>query len=105
MHVPEAIHITWASALILHSVALGQRYGYEVMESTGLPSGTIYPALRRLERAGLLRSDLEDEKSAFREQRPARRYYAMTAAGGRMLAKAMDRYTPLRRLGPEKEVR
>ncbi len=97
----ESIHVTWTTALILHSIARGQRYGYEVMESTGLPSGTIYPALRRLERAGLLQSDLEDEKDAFSEQRPARRYYEMTAEGDRILDRATERYALLRRLSPE----
>lgn len=96
----EPINLTWTTALILHSIARGQRYGYEVMESTGLPSGTIYPALRRLERAGLLQSDLEDEKEAFAEQRPARRYYEMTAEGDRILDRATERYALLRRLGP-----
>jgi PadR family transcriptional regulator len=99
----ESINVTWTTALILHSIALGQRYGYEVMESTGLPSGTIYPALRRLERAGLLASDLEDAGTAFAEQRPARRYYEMTDEGGRVLAKATERYTLLRQLRPERQ--
>jgi PadR family transcriptional regulator PadR len=97
----ESINLTWTTALILQSIARGQRYGYEVMESTGLPSGTIYPALRRLERAGLLQSDLESKASAFAEQRPARRYYEMTAAGDRILDRATERYALLRRLAPD----
>ncbi len=100
----ESLNLTWTTALILHTIALGKRYGYEVMESTGFPSGTIYPALRRLERAGLLESDMENEANAFAEQRPPRRYYELTAEGDRMLAKATDRYTLLRQLRPEKGV-
>ncbi|MCG8469139.1 MAG: PadR family transcriptional regulator, partial [Gemmatimonadetes bacterium] len=34
---------------VLHAVAVGRRYGFDIMDSTGLPSGTVYPALRRLE--------------------------------------------------------
>ena len=33
-------------------------YGFSVMEMTGLPSGTVYPAMRRLERDELIRSQL-----------------------------------------------
>ncbi|MFN7929787.1 MAG: hypothetical protein U0Y68_17950 [Blastocatellia bacterium] len=39
-------------ALILQAVENGYRYGFDVMTITGLPSGTVYPALRRLEEAG-----------------------------------------------------
>jgi len=34
-------------------------YGFSVMEMTGLPSGTVYPAMRRLERDELIRSHWE----------------------------------------------
>ena len=37
-----------------------QRYGLDMCESTGLPSGTIYPILARLERVGWVESDWED---------------------------------------------
>lgn len=63
-------------------------HGYAVMEvlqersggSLDLPTGTLYPALRRLERAGYLQS----EWSTVAGRR--RRTYRLTAAGGRMLA-------------------
>jgi DNA-binding PadR family transcriptional regulator len=35
--------------LILQAHAHGYRFGFDIMQVTGLPSGTIYPALRRLE--------------------------------------------------------
>ena len=35
---------------ILQTLHAGYVYGFSVMEMTGLPSGTVYPALRRLER-------------------------------------------------------
>lgn len=43
--------------------------------------GTLYRALERLEKAGLLLSRLEDPGSAAAEQRPRRRLYRITAAG------------------------
>lgn len=43
--------------------------------------GTLYRALERLERAGLLLSRLEDPDAAAAEQRPRRRLYQITAAG------------------------
>jgi len=63
-------------------------HGYAVMEALqrrsggalDLPTGTLYPALRRLERAGYLRSDW----STVGGRR--RRTYLLTATGKRMLA-------------------
>jgi PadR family transcriptional regulator, regulatory protein PadR len=63
-------------------------HGYAVMEALqqrsggelDLPTGTLYPALRRLERAGYLRS----EWSTVGGRR--RRTYRLTATGKRMLA-------------------
>lgn len=55
-------------------------YGLELMKATGLPSGSLYPVLARLERAGWLRSERE-EIDPVAEGRPARRYYALTPDG------------------------
>src|SRR5688572_19862296 len=41
--------LTYSSALVLQAIASGYRYGFDVMDVTGLPSGTVYPALRKLE--------------------------------------------------------
>ena len=43
--------------------------------------GTLYKALRRLERAGLLESIWEDPDAATAEGRPRRRLYQVTGAG------------------------
>jgi PadR family transcriptional regulator PadR len=59
------------------------RYGYELMQRTGLASGTLYPILARLEAAGWLVSDLENIKPDA-ERRPARRFYRITAAAAEM---------------------
>lgn len=38
--------------MVLHALARGHRYGFDLLEQTGLTSGTVYPALERLERLG-----------------------------------------------------
>ena len=55
-------------------------YGYELMQITGLASGTLYPILMRFEDAGWLSSSWEaaDPKEAGR---PRRRLYRINAAG------------------------
>lgn len=50
--------------------------------------GTLYKALDRLERAGLLSSHWEDPDVAAEEGRPRRRLYTVTANGERALAAA-----------------
>ena len=77
---------------VLHAIADGYQYGFDVIDQTGLPSGTVYPALSRLERDGLVRSAWENEHDAHAEGRPARRYYKLTAAGSRALAEAASYY-------------
>ena len=80
---------------VLHAVADGVAYGFDVIDRTGLPSGTVYPALSRLERDGYLRSSWEAEAEAFAAGRPARRYYRTTAAGLRALREAVAAYQAL----------
>ena len=55
-------------------------YGLELVDDSGLKSGTIYPALARLERAGWLASRWEtvDPHAAGR---PRRRLYELTGTG------------------------
>lgn len=81
----------YAPTLILSAFQAGARYGLEAMERTGLSSGTVYPALRRLEAAGLLAAEWEDEGEARQDGRPARRYYRVTGEGDRALAAARER--------------
>jgi PadR family transcriptional regulator, regulatory protein PadR len=57
-----------------------QRYGLELMQSSGLPSGTLYPILARLERAGWVASHWE-QIDPVAEGRPSRRYYRLTPEG------------------------
>ena len=77
---------------VLKAVADGCRYGFDIMDATRLPSGTVYPVLGRFDEAGLLRSQWERGAIAHREKRPPRRYYEITAAGARALASAIEYY-------------
>lgn len=85
-------YMTYNGALVLQALARGCRYGFEVMDFTGLPSGTAYPILRRFEMERLVRSHWEGAASARREGRPRRRYYELTASGKRALASARERF-------------
>jgi DNA-binding PadR family transcriptional regulator len=73
--------------LLLASLEAGPRHGYAIMEALragsggqlDLPTGTVYPALRRLEGAGLIRGTWS------REAARRRRVYELTTAGRRTL--------------------
>jgi PadR family transcriptional regulator, regulatory protein PadR len=80
---------------VLQAIAEGVEYGFDIIDRTGLPSGTVYPALSRLERDGYARSAWEDEALAFRDGRPARRYYRITAPGTRALNDSLTYYRTL----------
>ena len=88
--------LSFAVVSVLHALASGAGYGFEVIDSTGLPSGTVYPALGRLERDGLVTSSWEDATIAQNEKRPPRRYYKLTAQGVRLLNDEVVRYRALK---------
>jgi DNA-binding PadR family transcriptional regulator len=75
-------------ALLLATLEGGPRHGYAVMEALrestdgqlDLPTGTIYPALHRLEAAGLIAGSWSVVSSR------RRRCYTLTAAGERALS-------------------
>jgi DNA-binding PadR family transcriptional regulator len=83
------------AVMILHALARGAGYGFDLMEETGLTSGTVYPTLDRLERLGLARSEWEDAGVARAEKRPPRRYFTITVAGKHELIAALERYRSL----------
>jgi PadR family transcriptional regulator, regulatory protein PadR len=74
--------------LLLACLEAGPLHGYAIMEALrtrsggrfDLPTGTVYPALRRLERAGLIRGTWSEAGGR------QRRVYDLTPAGRRMLA-------------------
>ena len=90
-----SVRITYPTAIVLLAVSRGVRYGFDIMDASGLPSGTVYPILRRLEDAGILRSKWEAESRSRDEQRPPRRYYQVTGAGARALNEALQRFPGL----------
>lgn len=71
------------------------RYGLDIMTVTGLPSGTVYPTLTRMEARGYVRGIWEPAGTAEREGRPRRRYYELTPAGLRALGEALQEMTAL----------
>ena len=87
-----ASKLSHSAAMVLQTIDAGYLYGFSVMEVTGLPSGTVYPALRRLEQDGLIRSELERQSNADAEQRPPRKYYKLTRSGRTTLEASQKRY-------------
>lgn len=90
--------LSFGAVAILHAVASGSRFGFDIMDATGLTSGTVYPTLEKLEDQGLLRSRWEDPSVARRERRPPRRYFRLTAGGEATLEKALERHKMFRPL-------
>jgi DNA-binding PadR family transcriptional regulator len=96
------VRFTYPTALVLQALLEGRHYGFDVMDATGLASGTVYPILRRLQAEGAVRSRWEQAGVARQEQRPPRRYYELTAGGATLAREAMARLRPAgrRRLAP-----
>lgn len=77
------LRITVAVATVLRlflEEETNPRYGYDLMQATGFPSGKIYPILARLQRAGLLARELETVEAA-EAGRPPRTLYRLTPLG------------------------
>ena len=74
--------------LILKTVALGPQHGWAISERIQQVSsdvlqvqqGSLYPALHRLQRKGLLKSEWKESGSG-----PMAKYYSLTAAGRKSL--------------------
>ena len=87
--------------LILKALARGPNYGYGIVRSVNEASGdfliwqegTIYPALRKLEKEGLLRSQWEDADNSRR-----RKYYYITARGREAIAEGQKEWKGFYRL-------
>jgi PadR family transcriptional regulator PadR len=104
-NLPVALEakLSHTAAIILQAIHAGHGYGFSVMEMTGLPSGTVYPAMRRLERDSLIRSSWESQSIADAGQRPPRKYYKLTRSGKATLEASHKRYPLLARLIPSPE--
>jgi len=92
--------LTYSTAVILQAVANGYLYGFDIIDISGLPGGTVYPALRRLEEAGHLTSSWEKQSVARAEPRPPRKYYELTRSGREALSDAVRRYRLLQQTQP-----
>lgn len=86
-------------AIVLAALEAGPAHGYAIIEAIksrsgstfDLPEGTVYPALHRLEQAGLLSSAWTTPSGGRR-----RRVYSLTKAGAAALAerrKAWSRFS------------
>lgn len=77
-----------------------EQYGLEMCAETGLPSGTVYPIMARLEQIGWVESRWEDPNEHITQNRPRRRYYRLTDDGAEQARTTLARvYRPSRMLG------
>ncbi len=99
-----SLRLSHSAALILKALSLGYGFGLDIMQVTGLPSGTVYPALRRLERDLFVESEWEVLDGDTKLSRPTRRYYRVTSEGKAAAVAATERYPLLAHLLPERNV-
>jgi len=98
------VRFTYPTALVLQALLEGREHGFDIMDATGLASGTVYPILRRLDADGVVRSRWEKDGVARREQRPPRRRYELSAGGAVLAREAIARLRPVgaARLAPRR---
>jgi DNA-binding PadR family transcriptional regulator len=63
-------------------------FGLRICQQAGLGSGTVYPVLDRLERAGWIQGEWEAEQPVGR---PKRRRYTMTKVGQGAYERILDK--------------
>lgn len=94
------MRLTHSTKRVLHvflDAPSDEVYGFELANAAGLPSGTIYPILRRLEKEGLLSSRWETIRESA-EGRRRRCYYRLTGEGRRVARTATAPEAPALRL-------
>jgi len=87
--------------LLLLLIAKEDLYGYEIAKRLkeksnhlyNIGEGTLYPALQRMEKKGLIRSYWGDSDGGGR-----RKYYSITDEGKKQLAKRLDEWDALSKL-------
>jgi DNA-binding PadR family transcriptional regulator len=84
--------MTYATAQVIQALDAGYRYGFDIAEVTGLRGGTVYPILRRLKDAGMVKSEWEPVAISRDEGRPPRKYYRLADGAGEFLAAARERF-------------
>lgn len=98
MSMPRGMKVGAVSLWVLLLLSERPMYGYEIMRElerrfSGFwkpKTGTIYPALERLERNGLVTSRIE-----FRDEAPDRKHYALTDKGSAELSQSMTHWTKM----------
>ena len=78
------------------------RYGYDLMKAAGLPSGTLYPLLARLQARGLVTSAWE---TPHHDGERPRRYYQLTGEGIEVARLELAQLSARRRRVPGRRVR
>jgi PadR family transcriptional regulator PadR len=68
------------------------QYGFDLMDATGLASGSLYPILVRLERAGWITGAKEDIDPRA-AGRPPRRYFKLTGTGEQVARRRLAELT------------
>lgn len=103
MNVTHDMIYGYTDSIILRFLSAGDNYGYEINRSIAqkskgrlaLKEATLYTALRRLEKDGLITSYWgTDDKSGG----PRRRYYAITQAGRERLEQRLREWAEMREL-------
>ena len=87
---------------VLQALAQGHKFGFDIMDVTSLPSGTVYPALSRLEtlRSGPL--GLGDRQGSARQRPPAPPLLRADETGRAQLVDAESRYRAVAKLFPNR---
>jgi PadR family transcriptional regulator, regulatory protein PadR len=73
---------------VLLDEPLAEHFGLEISRTAGLPTGSIYPILARLEQAGWLESAWEDIDPVAAGRR-RRRYYKLSSDGAEKARRAV----------------
>ena len=81
--------LSYNGSLVLQALTQGHAYGFEIMRAAHLPSGTVYPLLRRFEARGLVESEWESDEQVAGEGRPSRRYYRLRPEGRALLSQSI----------------
>ena len=86
----DALILQTLSLEPLHGLAVAQRLRARSADLLRVSQGSLYPALHKLERQGLLRAEWRLSESGKRAK-----YYSLTRAGARHLAKEQQQWERL----------
>jgi PadR family transcriptional regulator len=94
----KPVRMTYATSMVLQALDCGYKHGFDIIEATGLRSGTVYPLLRRFEASKLVRSKWEPVSVARANNRPPRKYYELTSQAEPIVLEATRRFPSLEAL-------